>query len=206
MIASAYGVTSNAAPEQTSASSQAVTVRTELPQASRVVSPASCEPHLRGLGVGQLHEVKLNVLARRHVSEAARVPVGDVGDREQLLGAEAAEGNLDADHLHVRLTLAVDAAQQAERPELIRAELTALESVELLDELRDVALVREFRQKHLPGHETPRKTLERLDRMRGMAQEVASPRRISRRVGFLRDRLWFAPDHAIASSSVPPPP
>jgi hypothetical protein len=40
-VASAYGVTSNAALGHTSASSQAVMLRTELPHASRVVSPAS---------------------------------------------------------------------------------------------------------------------------------------------------------------------
>ena len=40
-IAFAYGVTSNASVRHTPASGQAVTLRTELPQASRVVIPAA---------------------------------------------------------------------------------------------------------------------------------------------------------------------
>ena len=145
--ASAYGVTSNAASGHTSASSHAVTLRTELPQASRVVRPDLVEAAHDRLHVGHLHEVQLDVLPRRHVAEAARVLVGHVGDGRELLGPEAPHRDLDAEHLHVRLPLAVDAAQQAERPELLRVDLAALERLELLDELVDVLLVGELRQK-----------------------------------------------------------
>ena len=70
-------------------------------------------------------------------------------------GPRTPEGDLDPEHLHVRLTLAVDAAQQAEGAELLGVELAALEGFELLDELVDVSLVRKLGQKHLPRHDAP---------------------------------------------------
>ena len=69
------------APSHTPASAQAVTLRTVLPHASRVVSPTSSSLR-HGLGdARELHEVELHVLPRGHVAEAARVFVGDVGER-----------------------------------------------------------------------------------------------------------------------------
>ena len=59
-------------------------LRTELPQASRVVRPASPSRAHRRLHVVQLHEVELDVLARRDVAEAARVGVGHVGEGAEL--------------------------------------------------------------------------------------------------------------------------
>ena len=99
--ASAYGVTSNAESPQTPATSHAVTVRTEFPQASRVVSPTPSSRRMRGLHVLDLQEVKLHVLPRGHVAEAAGKLVGDVGERFELNGEEAPEGDLHAEHLRV---------------------------------------------------------------------------------------------------------
>ena len=45
-IALAYGVTSNVCSRQTPAMGHAVTLRTELPQASRVVMPTDASRHM----------------------------------------------------------------------------------------------------------------------------------------------------------------
>ncbi len=42
-----------------------------------------------------------------------------VGELVHLLGGDAAEGELHADHLHIGLTLAVDALAQAELDEFV---------------------------------------------------------------------------------------
>ena len=64
-------------------------------------------------------------------------------------GSEQAVGDLDPEHLHVHLTLPVDPAQEPERPELFGVQLTALEGLELADELVDVAGVRELGEENL---------------------------------------------------------
>jgi hypothetical protein len=55
-------------------------------------------------------------------------------------------------HLHVRLPLAVDAAQEAKHAKLVGAELSALEGLQLRDEVVDVLGVGEFRQERLLAH------------------------------------------------------
>ena len=65
----------------TPAYGQAVMLRTELPQASRVVRPASARRRIAGSTSCSFDEVQLDVLPRRDVAEAARVALGDVGER-----------------------------------------------------------------------------------------------------------------------------
>jgi hypothetical protein len=94
--------------------------------------------------------VHLDVLTRRHVALAQRhIPVDDAGERVQLIGGHSAHRELDADHLHVGLTLAVDALLQAELDEIGLLQVAAqvarrfgVEVVELTLEDRD----------HVPGH------------------------------------------------------
>ncbi len=98
----------------------------------------------RMLDVVELHEVELHVLPRRQVAEAARVLIGDVGERPQLQTVEDPLRDLGAQHLGVLLLpLAVGPADEAEGAPLGRADLAALEAVERRDELVDIGLVRE---------------------------------------------------------------
>ena len=74
--------------------------------------------HQRG-GVGQRDVVHLDVLAGRDVALAQRhVLLDHVGEGLELVGRDAAHRQLDADHLHVGLALAVDALLEAELDEL----------------------------------------------------------------------------------------
>ena len=119
-------------------------LRTELPHASRVVSPASASTPHRRLDVVQLHEVKLDVLPRRDVAEAPRILLADVGERAELIGCQDALRDLDAQHLRVGgLPLAVGAAHQAERAPLVGRQLAALVALERRDELVDIGHARE---------------------------------------------------------------
>ena len=133
---------SNSSVPDTPAYGHAVMLRTELPHASRVVKPAFGEDFEHLLDVGQLHEVKLQVLPRGDVPEPARIALGHVGQRVNLRDVHQTLRDLDANHLHVRLPLPVGAAQQAERAPLIRAELAALERFELGDELVNLRRIR----------------------------------------------------------------
>ena len=107
-------------------------LRTELPQASRVVMPASAEVAHRGLDVVQLDEVELDVLPRGDVPEAARVALGDVGQRRRICSAASDPlRNLDAQHLRVAgLPLTVGAAHEPEGAPLVGRDLAALEPLE----------------------------------------------------------------------------
>ena len=70
-----------------------------------------------------------------------RVPLADVGERDELIAREHALRNLDAQHLRVvGLTLPVGAAHETERAPLVRRHLAALVSLERGDELVDVGL------------------------------------------------------------------
>ena len=94
--------------------------------------------------------VQLDVLPRRYVTLAQRhVLLDHVRERLHLLRRDAAEGQLHAHHLHVRLALSVDALLEAELDELLFRRLAvdelrrlALEVVELAPQDRD----------HVPGH------------------------------------------------------
>ena len=70
-------------------------------------------------------EVQLNVLARRDVADAGGIAVGHLGDDPELRGVEAPEGNLDADHMHAGLALAVDPVLKAEGPEQVLGQCAA---------------------------------------------------------------------------------
>ena len=88
--------------------------------------------------------MELHVLARRDVPEAARVAIGHVGERLELLGGEDSLRDLDAQHLRVfLLALSVGAAHEPERAPGIRADLPALEPTEHGRELVDFRLVGE---------------------------------------------------------------
>ena len=98
----------------------------------------------RRFGIVQLDEMQLDVLARGDVTEATRVALGDAGDRIELLAAQDALRNLDAQHLRIGvLALAVGAAQQTERAPLVGADVAVFEPREQGDELVDVRLFRE---------------------------------------------------------------
>lgn len=100
-------------------------------------------PHCR-VHVVQLHEVKLQVLTRRHVAEAARVVLGDARQLAKLQAVEHALRDLDAQHLRVALlALAVGATGETERAPRVRVDLAALEPFEHGDELVDIGLTRE---------------------------------------------------------------
>ena len=63
-----------------------------------------------------------------------------VGELVHLLGRDAAERKLDADHLHVGLALAVDALLQAEADELLLGLLAAQEAGRLGVEVLELVL------------------------------------------------------------------
>ena len=93
----------------------------------------------RRLDIVQLDEVELNVLPRRDVPEAARVPLRHVGECIELVGRQHALWNLDAQHLRIfGLPLSVGAAHQPERAPLLGRQLTALVLLERGHELVDV--------------------------------------------------------------------
>ena len=74
--------------------------------------------------VRERHVVDLDVLARGDVALAQRGVVLDrVREGLHLLGGDAAQRQLDADHLHVGLALAVDALLEAEADELVLGDL-----------------------------------------------------------------------------------
>ena len=70
--------------------------------------------------VGELQEVNLDVLTRRHVPLLERREARDnLAERVDLVGREGAGRYLDAHHLHVGLTLAVHAPDEPEHDELV---------------------------------------------------------------------------------------
>ena len=89
---------SNVSSWQIPASGQAVTLRTTLPHASRVVIPDGGEPAHEGRRVVDVHVVKLDILARRDVRHAVGIFLGKIRQSFQLLRRDAAERNLDAHH------------------------------------------------------------------------------------------------------------
>ena len=101
--------------------------------------PDRCEVLHHVGDVVQLHEVELDVLARRDVAPAAAVAVGDVAHHLELLGRHRSVRHLDADHLiGAALALAVDAVVEAEHAEHVLGHLARLVAAELLAELGDV--------------------------------------------------------------------
>ncbi len=84
---------------------------------------AGGEPYLRHhpkrlAGAGQRDVVQLHVLARGDVALAQRSELlGDAAERVELIRGHAAERQLHADHLPVRLALAVDPLLEAESDE-----------------------------------------------------------------------------------------
>ena len=89
-------------------------------------------------GVLQLRPVQLHVLARREVTVAAVVAAGDVGDPAQLAAGEHAVGHGDAQH--GRIALHIEAVLQAQRAELVLAQLAGEVTGGLVTELRDAVV------------------------------------------------------------------
>ena len=69
-----------------------------------------------------------------------RVLLDDAGEGLHLLGRDAAEGKLDADHLDVGLALAVDALFEAEADELVFRQLAGEELLGFVVEVVELAL------------------------------------------------------------------
>ena len=93
----------------------------------------------------QLHEVELQVLPRRDVAEAARVPLGDVRERFELIVRRAFPAGSSRAASGSRRPAAgpYSPAHEAERAPFVRRNLASLEPIERSDELVDVLLVRE---------------------------------------------------------------
>ena len=96
------------------------------------------------VGLREVHEVELDILARRDVAATGGQPLGDVRQRSELRRREDTLGDLDADHHRVALlALAVDAVHQAELFPRVGGDLTALELAEHRYERIQVLLVGE---------------------------------------------------------------
>ncbi len=67
----------------------------------------------------QRHKMILNVLTSSEVAFAARKLVGDAPHLAHLIGRQQPARNLGADHMDVRLALAIDAAAEALRPQFV---------------------------------------------------------------------------------------
>ena len=108
----------------------------------------------RQLGVLLFDEVKLDVLARGHVPDAAACPLlGDGGERLELLRVGDPLRQLDADHVHALLPLAVGSVDEAERAPFVRRDVAGLEPFEHVDERVDVLLLGEAGAAGVVGNE-----------------------------------------------------
>jgi hypothetical protein len=85
--------------------------------------------------LGQFDPVELHVLPRGEVAITAIVVAGDAGQRAHLLGAQGAVGNRNTQHVGVLLQ--VQAVLQAQRQELLFAQLPGHEALDLIAELRN---------------------------------------------------------------------
>ncbi len=124
-------------------------IRTRRDVAHRVAArfarrqPVLGEPAQRRLHVVQLDEVELDVLPRGDVTEAARILLADVGERDQLVGRQQALRDLDAKHLRVfRLTLPIGAAHETVGAPLIGSHLSPLIALDGADEFVDFRFAR----------------------------------------------------------------
>ena len=77
---------------------QPVMLRTELPQASRVVMPTAAKRRIRSGVSVEVDEVQLDVLARGYVQDAVRVLLGQFSHAFHLGRVQTTVGNLDANH------------------------------------------------------------------------------------------------------------
>ncbi len=91
-------MTSKVSVLQTPAKGQAVTFRTELPQASRVVIPTAASRRNKLGRVFNMNVMELNILAGGDVQDGVGVFLGHVGQHFHLPRVQAAEGNFNALH------------------------------------------------------------------------------------------------------------
>ena len=118
-----------------------VTLRIVLPQPSREERPVGGDLADQRLHVAQRHVVDLDVLAGRDVALVERgVLLDHAAEGLHLLRGDAAEGELDADHLHVGLALPVDALFEAEADELLFGQLAGEELLGFVVEVVELAL------------------------------------------------------------------
>jgi hypothetical protein len=75
--------------------------------------------------------MELEILARGQVGDTRRKLFRDVGKPAELTAVEDAAGDLDAHHLHPRLSLAVDAVAEAEGAEALRGKLALEKAMDL---------------------------------------------------------------------------
>ena len=103
--------------------------------ASLAVGKAGVGEHVHQVGGAlERHEVILHILPRRKVPFAAREFIRDTRKLLDLPRRRQPPGDLDADHLHARLALAVNAMFEAKRPEFIVRDLARNERRSLLAE------------------------------------------------------------------------
>ena len=88
--------------------------------------------------------MKLDVLARGDVAEAARVALPDLGQREQLVGCQQTLRDLHPQHLRILgLALSVGSAHEPVGAPPVSRQLAALVPLERGDEFVDLGFVRE---------------------------------------------------------------
>ena len=115
-------------------------LRTALPQASRVVRPSSASSRIAGSA--SFSSTKWNWMFCRVVTwQKPREYFAATSAKTRACRLDDALRRLDAQHLDAVLTLAVGAARQPKAPPVVRGEFAALELVQQVDELVDVALV-----------------------------------------------------------------
>ena len=115
----AYGRTSKTSSCESPASGHAVTLRTVLKQASRVVMPTSASLCIRSATRASGTKWYCNILPRGEMPAPAAELVGDFRQPLQLPRRHHAARNLGAHHLHARLPLPVNAVAQAEGAEIV---------------------------------------------------------------------------------------
>ncbi len=141
---------------RTPAKGEAVTLRMVSAQAPTVVMPAWASVALELDGLLDLQVVELHVLAGGDVREAAAPALGDVGQRLELGGGDAAPRDLDALHVLDVRELGVHPHRQAQRAELVGRELAAAEPGDVLRVLVDggrelaLAMLRTWRAAYSP--------------------------------------------------------
>jgi len=73
--------------------------------------------------------VELDILTRRDVADAGGVGVSQLRNAPRLIRRQPSKGNLDPDHLHAWLTLAIDAMLEAKGFEDIAGDLSGIQTL-----------------------------------------------------------------------------
>ena len=73
--------------------------------------------------------MELDILTRRDVADAGGVGVSQLRNAPRLIRRQPSKGNLDPDHLHAWLTLAIDAMLEAKGFEDIAGDLSGIQTL-----------------------------------------------------------------------------